>query len=504
MLPADGPKQNCELLERAKAAYKSANYLLAESTFTTLISRHSSFKPLDSESLDLVILLLDYRAACRYHIHANNSSSIKIDNNVTGVKDNRKKLKQVNWLALAIYDAKYMIQLGPSMCRGYLRLAKLLLDSEHMLTDALSVIEEGILNYSRLDCKLGKLLYEMRDRIKDQTSKTVLTKKDTLLTKDLKSVLFGVTLKVLHLVDMDLTRIPMKRVYFEHLVGLALDRCNTTPEFWKLVNKNLRLLRLKSVNPLPTDFACLNTIIMEDCDDQVQVDALICANLGTLQILRSPFPYTNNKRLLILSAPRSFNAFRLRLSNETNLIINDPLLYALHLDQCTIRSVETPNLMHLTLSSTPSLVSTLHLSLRSLHLINVPITEGFLEAVLRLPKLERLVILGCTMHIHTRHILFTFLSQFLSRNDSFAVEREAMQQKRFLFLIGEFTNTADTVAFRSFYTNNYLKAHMMDRDRDALNTAIHIRTVRLRMEIGRRAEGVAKRLTKWYWQDLFV
>ena len=172
MLSTNHSSHNCELLERAKRAYKSADYSLAESTFTALISRHSSLNAADSASIQFVVLLLDYRAACRYHLHLTSTLMIK-DNHSSDI--NRKRLKQMNWLALAMEDAKLMIQLGPNLCRGYLRLAKLLLDGEDKLVDALDVIERGIENYSRASCKLGRLLYEMRNKIKDRINNSIVS-----------------------------------------------------------------------------------------------------------------------------------------------------------------------------------------------------------------------------------------------------------------------------------------------------------------------------------------
>ena len=221
------------------------------------------------------------------------------------------------------------------------------------------------------------------------------------------------------------------------------------------------------------------------------MDALICANLATLHNLQTPFPYTHGKRLMSLFAPQSFSAFRLRLRRETSLVMNDSMLYALHLSQCAITSLDAPNLLHLTLSSMTPSTSFLPLNLRSLHLINVPMTDGFLEAALRLPRLERLVILQCTMPTRTRHILFTFLSHFLSKMNACNIENGMNQQKRFLFLISGFTNTTETAAFRSFYTNVYLKAYSSSEHE----------MMRLKMEIGKRAEEVMRRLGQWYWQD---
>ena len=494
MLSSKDPSHNCELLERAKAAYKSADYVLAESTFTTLLSRHfSSSTSADLESTEFVILLLDYRASCRHHLHLANTFVTKAGSS----GGNRGRQKQLDWLALAISDAKHMIQLGPMMCRGYLRLAKLLMDNDDKLLNALDVIENGIANYSKRHCKLGRLLHDMKRRIQERIRENALVSgRGTLLTREIKQVLLGVPFRTLHLVDTDLTRTSMKHTRLRHLTSLTLDRCRLTDGFWGAVNKDLRFLCLKSTAPLPITFTRLNTLIIEGCEDQEGVDALVCANVATLQHLHSSLPYTHGKRLLSLCAPQSFNAFRLRVRDEANLVVRDPLLYALHLDRCTIRSIDAPNLLHLTLSSTPSLPSSLHPSLRSLHLTNVPITEGFLDAALRLPRLGRLAIHGCTLHIHTRHTLFTFLSKYLTRMDAFPIGDGGTRQGRFLFLISGFTNTADTAAFRSFYTNGYVKT-CLSNGHEGTGAGM----TRLKMEIGRRAEEVARRLERWYWQD---
>lgn len=430
---------DAELFGRAKQAFRSAKYGQAESLFGTLLSRiglpaedDRRVSRSDSEVAKLQmnrIVLLDWRASTRFRLHAEvNADRIK-----------RRRLKPVNWLHAAVEDAKEMIVLMPAGSRGYLRLAKLLCES-NQVKQAIKLVERAMTRCKA--CKLRHLLeaqlLEIKGAYASEDSEKQLT-----LPRDIWRIIIGNRLQVVMLSGQDLRKLPLPSPL--KIANLTVHDCKIAPDFAQALPEKLRVLRLSNLGLMDQkgiNCTRLRALVVHECVvREAFMEKMVAAN-PLLDHLQSPFVYKGEHCLVSYKGSEMVAAHNLSVIDCSAAKIHSDNVYALSLGRCnSLVFIVAPKIVHLELQNMSIQAEDLRRfpELRSVHLLNcTQVTDRLVQGLLAMPSLCRLAIFGCSWTVTARHVLTSFILNGSSNSRGLHVQ------------LGDFTGIADINSFGSF------------------------------------------------------